>query len=65
MIMSVRTVAIEMVEEARAVAGEIDEFQKSALRSQIEAAQDRMNRLQRLLYRVQTETDAWSERKAV
>ncbi len=35
MIMSVRTVAIEMVEEARAVAGENNEFQKSALKTAI------------------------------
>jgi hypothetical protein len=32
-------------------------------RSQIDAALDRMNRLQRLLNRVQTETDAWSDER--
>jgi hypothetical protein len=59
-----RTVALEMVEEARALAEEIDEFQSPP--SQIDAAQERMNRLQRLLNRVQTEADAWSdERQAV
>ena len=61
-----RTVAIELVEEARALVEEIDEFQSPPSRSQIHAAQDRINRLQRLLNRVQTETDAWSdEREAV
>jgi hypothetical protein len=60
------TVALAMVEDARALVDEIDEFQSPPSRSQIEAAQDRMNRLQRLLDRVQTETDAWSdEREAV
>jgi hypothetical protein len=55
-----------MVEEARALVEEIDEFQSPPSRSQIDTAQDRMNRLQRLLNRVQTETDAWSdEREAV
>jgi hypothetical protein len=55
-----------MVEEARALLDEIDEFQSPPSRSQIDAAQDRMNRLQRLLNRVQTETDSWSdEREAV
>jgi hypothetical protein len=43
--------------------GEIDQFQSPPSRSQIDTAQDRMNRLQRLLNRVQTETDAWSDEK--
>ena len=61
-----RTVALELAEEARALVDEIDEFQSPPSRSQIERAQDRMNRLQRLLNRVQTETDTWSdEREAV
>jgi hypothetical protein len=61
-----RTAALEMVEEARALVEEIDEFQSPPSRSQIDAAQDRMNNLQRLLNRVQTETDTWSdEREAV
>jgi hypothetical protein len=58
-----RTVALEMVQETRALVNEIDEFQSPPSRSQIDAAQDRMNRLQRLLNRVQTETDAWSDEK--
>ena len=58
-----RTVALEMVEEARALVEEIDEFQSPPSRSQIDASQERMNRLQRLLNRVQTETDTWSEEK--
>jgi DNA-binding protein H-NS len=61
-----RTVALEMVEEARALAKEIDEFQSPPSRSQIDAAQERMNRLQRLRNRMQTEADARSdERQAV
>ena len=58
-----RTVALELVEEARALVDEIDEFQSPPSRNQIDAAQDCMNRLQRLLNRVQTETDTWSEEK--
>jgi hypothetical protein len=61
-----RKVALELVEEARAMVDEIDEFQSPPSRRQIDAVQDRMNGLQRLLNRVQTETDAWSdEREAV
>lgn len=61
-----RTVALELVEEARGLVEKIDEFQSPPSRSQIDATQDRMNRLQRLLNRVQTETDARSdEREAV
>jgi hypothetical protein len=40
---------------------EIDEFQSPPSRRQIDAVQDRMNGLQRLLNRVQTETDTWSD----
>ena len=58
-----RTVALELVEEARALVEEIDEFQSPPSRAQIDIVQDRMNRLQRLLNRVQTETDTWSEEK--
>ena len=61
-----RTVALELVEQSRALVDEIDEFQSPPSRRQIDAVQDRMNGLQRLLNRVQTETDAWSdEREAV
>ena len=58
-----RTVALELVEEARALVEEIDEFQSPPSRSKIDVVQDRMNRLQRLLNRMQTETDARSEEK--
>ena len=58
-----RTVAIELVEEARSLVEEIDEFQSPPSRAKIDVVQDRMNRLQRLLNRVQTETDTWSEEK--
>ena len=60
-----RTVALEMVEQARALVEEIDAFQSPPSRSQIDVAQHRMNRLQRLLNRVQTETDAWSDQREV
>ena len=61
-----RKVALELVEEARAMVDEIDDFPSPPSRRQIDAVQDRMNGLQRLLNRVQTETDAWSdEREAV
>lgn len=61
-----RTVALDLVEQSRAMVEEIDEFQSPPSRRQIDAVQDRMNGLQRLLNRVQTETDAWSdEREAV
>jgi hypothetical protein len=61
-----RTVALDLVEQSRALVDEIDEFQSPPSRRQIDAVQDRMNGLQRLLNRVQTETDAWSdEREAV
>jgi len=58
-----RTVALELVEEARAMVEEIDEFQSPPSRAQVDMVQDRMNRLQRLLNRVQTETDTWSNEK--
>ena len=58
-----RTVALELVEEAQALVEEIDEFQSPPSRAQIDVAQDRMNRLQRLLNRVQTEADAWSDER--
>ena len=58
-----RTVALELVEEARALVDEIDEYESPPSRSQIDAVQDRMNSLQRLLNRVQTETDAWSDER--
>ena len=61
-----RTVALELVEQSRALVDEIDELQSPPSRRQIDAVQDRMNGLQRLLNRVQTETDTWSdEREAV
>jgi hypothetical protein len=55
-----RIVALELVEAARALVEEIDEFQSPPSRRQIDAVQDRMNGLQRLLNRVQTATDTWS-----
>ena len=58
-----RTVSLELVEEAQALVEEIDEFQSPPSRAHIDVVQDRMNRLQRLLNRVQTETDTWSEEK--
>ena len=58
-----RTVALELVEEARALVDEIGEYESPPSRSQIDAVQDRMNSLQRLLNRVQTETDAWSDER--
>ena len=58
-----RTVALELVEEARSLVEEIDEFQSPPSRAKIDVVQDRMNRLQRLLNRVQTETDAWSDER--
>ena len=59
-----RTVAVEVVEEAQSLVQQIDEFQSPPSRAQIDVVQDRMNRLQRLLNRVQTETDTWSEEEA-
>jgi hypothetical protein len=56
-------VALELIEEARALVDEIDEFQSPPSRRQIDAVQDRMNGLQRLLNRVQTEIDAWSDER--
>ncbi len=58
-----RTVALELVEQSRALSDEIDEFQSPPSRRQLDAVQDRMNGLQRLLNRVQTETDTWSQEK--
>ena len=58
-----RTVAFELLEEAQALVEEINEFQGPPSRAQIDFVQDRMNRLQRLLNRVQTETDTWSDEK--
>ena len=61
-----RTVALKLVEQSCALVDEIAEFQSPPSRRQIDAVQDRLNGLQRLLNRVQTETDAWSdEREAV
>jgi hypothetical protein len=54
-----RTVALELVEQSRALVDEIDEFQSPPSRRQIDAVQDRRNGLQRLLI-------TWSdEREAV
>jgi hypothetical protein len=58
-----RTVALELVEQSRALVDEIDEFQSPPSRRQIDAVQDRMNGLQRLLNRVQTE-DGYVVRRA-
>ena len=55
-----RTVAVEVVEQAQSLVQQIDEFQSPLSRAQIDVVQDQMSRLQRLLNRVQTETDTWS-----
>ena len=59
-----RTVAVEVVEEAQSFVQQIDEFQSPPSRAQIDVVQDRMNRLQRILNRVH-ETDTLSEKEAV
>ena len=43
-----RTVAVQVVEEAQSLVQQIDEFQSPPSRAQIDVVQDRMNRLQRL-----------------
>ena len=57
--------AVEVVEEAQSFVQQIDEFQSPPSRAQIDVVQDRMNRLQRILNRVQTEIDTLSEKEAV
>jgi hypothetical protein len=60
---NLRAVALELVEQSRAFVDEIDEFQSPPSRRRIDAVQERMNSLQRLLNRVQTETDTLSAEK--
>ena len=56
-----RNVACELVEEAKSLVQEVDEFDRPPSRSQIDRVQENLNRLQHQLNRIQTETDAWSE----
>ena len=58
-----RTVAVELVEEAQSLVHEIDEFDSSPSRTQIHRVQENLHQLQRRLNRIQTETDTWSEEK--
>lgn len=58
-----RTVALDLVEGVRALVDEIDEFQSPPSRRQIDAVQVRLNGLQRMLNRVQTETDVWCDER--
>ena len=55
-----RTVTTELVEEARSLVDEIDDFDSPPSRLQIEKVQASLNELQRRLNRIQTETDTWS-----
>ena len=63
MMSELRTVACEMVEEAKSLVREIDDFESPPSRAQIDRVQEGLNQLQRRLNRIQTETDAWSEEK--
>jgi hypothetical protein len=58
-----RTVALELVEEAKSLVHEIDEFDSSPSRAQIDRVQESLTQLQRRLNRIQTETDTWSDEK--
>jgi hypothetical protein len=58
-----RTVAVELVEEAQSLVQEIDEFDSPPSRAQIDRVQESLTQLQRRLNRIQTETDTWSEEK--
>ena len=58
-----RTVAIELVEEAQSLVQEIDDFDSPPSRAQIDRVQESLTQLQRRLNRIQTETDTWSEEK--
>ena len=58
-----RTVAVELVEEAQSFVQEIDDFDSPPSRAQIDRVQESLTQLQRRLNRIQTETDTWSEEK--
>ena len=58
-----RTVAMELVEEAQSLVQEIDDFDSPPSRAQIGRVQESLTQLQRRLNRIQTETDTWSEEK--
>ena len=58
-----RTVAVELVEEAQSLLQEIDDFDSPPSRAQIDRVQESLTQLQRRLNRIQTETDTWSEEK--
>ena len=58
-----RTVAVELVEEAQSLVQEIDDFDSPPSRAQIDRVQESLTQLQRRLNRIQTETDTWSEEK--
>jgi hypothetical protein len=58
-----RTVAVELVEEAQSLVHEIDAFDSPPSRAQIDSVQESLTQLQRRLNRIQTETDTWSEEK--
>ena len=58
-----RTVAVELVEEAMSLVQEIDDFDSPPSRAQIDRVQESLTQLQRRLNRIQTETDTWSEEK--
>ena len=58
-----RTVAMELVEEAQSLVQEIDDFDSPPSRAQIDRVQESLTQLQRRLNRIQTETDTWTEEK--
>ena len=58
-----RTVAMELLEEAQSLVQEIDDFDNPPSRAQIDRVQESLTQLQRQLNRIQTETDTWSEEK--
>jgi hypothetical protein len=58
-----RTVARNLVEEAKALNAEIDAFDDPPSRTQINEVQNALNQLQRRLNRIQVETDTWAEEK--
>ena len=58
-----RTVAVELVEEAQSLVQEIDAFDSPPSRAQIDRVQESLTQLQRRLNCIQTETDTWSEEK--
>ena len=55
------TIARRLVEEAKQLAREIDEFDDPPSGTQIDAVQSSLTALQRHLNRIQTETDTWAE----